>query len=361
MIKKILVTVIALIAVVALGMKGKGLLMTRKAEVADEPKPKNEQLLVQTVEAKEGTLQNRTPYLAQLLAQKSITLSTTRAGYIEKILVEESQAVKKGDLLVRIDTTDLRSSIEGLKATLASQQHDVALAESIYKRNQKLFKVGGLSREQLDVSRVALEGKRAAVENTRQKIAQLTHQLSYLNITAPFDGTIDKLILHEGDLAATGKPILSMSSQKRKLVFAFAPSQAQSVLEGSKVLLQGRPIGKIKTIYNTSQNGLIAAEVAVDEPIALPVGSSITIDVVTREAKGCILPDNTIVHKKSGDYVMLLYKGAFHPYKVRVVMQEGDRQMVTPCPEGKVAQASEVKLSALPARNAVTTTGAEGE
>jgi len=359
--KKIIITAVALVAVVALGIKGKGLLTTRKAQVADEPKPSGEQLMVNTVEATEATLQDRTPYLAQFLADKSITLSTTLAGYVEKILVAESQVVKKGDLLVRIDTTDLNSSIAALKSTLASQKHDVALARSIYARNQKLHRVGGLSKEQLDVSRVALEAKRSTMENTRKKIEQLTHQLSYLRITAPFDGVIDKLLLHEGDLAAAGKPILSMSNESRKLVFSFAPSQAHKISKGNKVLLQGRPIGKLKTIYTTSKNGLISAEVAVDQPIALPIGSSITIDLVTREAKGCVLPDNTIVHKKSGDYVMLLYKGGFHPYKVRVLMQDDGRQMVTPCPVGKVAQASEVKLSMLPAHNAVTTRGAEGE
>jgi len=359
--KKTIVSVVALIAIVALGIKGKALLTTRKAEVAAEPIPRSEQLMVETVEAREGTLQERAPYLAQLLADKSITLSTTRAGYIEKILVEESQAVKKGDLLVRIDTADLKSSIEAMKATLVSQQHDVALAESIYRRNQKLHEVGGLSNEQLDISRVTLEAKRSAVENTRQKIEQLTHQLSYLRITAPFDGRIDKILMHEGDLAATGKPILSMSNKERKLVFSFAPLQVHTIKKGNKVLLQGRPIGKIKTIYTTSRNGLISAEVAVDKPIALPTGSNITVDVVTREAKGCVLPINTIVHKKSGDFVMLLHKGGFHPYQVRVLMQDNGRQMITPCPTGKIAQASEVKLSMLPAHNAVIMAGAEGE
>jgi hypothetical protein len=101
--------------------------------------------------------------------------------------------------------------------------------------------------------------------------------------------------------------------------------------------------------------------VAVDKLIALPTGSNITVDVVTREAKGCVLPINTIVHKKSGDFVMLLHKGGFHPYQVRVLMQDNGRQMITPCPAGKIAQASEVKLSMLPAHNAVIMTGAEGE
>lgn len=53
------------------------------------------------------------------------------------------------------------------------------------------------------------------LKNTQEKIDSLTHQLSYLGIRAPFDGVVDKLMLHEGDLAATGKPILALSNGKK--------------------------------------------------------------------------------------------------------------------------------------------------
>jgi multidrug resistance efflux pump len=56
---------------------------------------------------------------------------------------------------------------------------------------------------------------------TKEKIKQLKHQKSYLSIKAPFAGEVDAILQYEGDLALTGKPILSMSNGVKKLNFSF--------------------------------------------------------------------------------------------------------------------------------------------
>ncbi len=52
------------------------------------------------------------------LTIKSIILSTKLAGYVQEVLVNEAQKVKKGDTLVRIDNIELLSNLEVLKVTL---------------------------------------------------------------------------------------------------------------------------------------------------------------------------------------------------------------------------------------------------
>jgi RND family efflux transporter MFP subunit len=355
--KKLVITVVVVLAVVALGIKGKGLLEKRKTEVANEALPSVESISVPVVNAIEGKLKHTEGYLAQIVSDKSIKLSTKLAGYVEKVYVEESQVVKKGDILVSIDAIEIRSNIDALKATLLAQENDLSLAKSIYTRNEKLYKVGGLSKEKLDISKVTLQAKEAVITNTTQKIAQLEHQLSYLKIIAPFDGIIDAILMHEGDLAATGKPIVSMSNGKKKLVFSYAPTKNTEILKDQMVLLDSEKIGHIKAIYTTSKNGLISAEVALSSEMNLPVGSSVNIEVLTKEAQGCILPDGTLLHKKEGTFVMAYEKGSFKPLKVNVEMQEKSQVLLSPCPSTPVAKASEVKLSALPAYNKVEVLG----
>jgi RND family efflux transporter MFP subunit len=357
--KKIIIRLISIIAVVALVIKGKGLLESRKAEIANESLPSSGSVTVSVVKAKQGMMQNKVPFLAQIVSDKSITLSTKLAGYVEKVLVEEAQKVKKGEVLVRIDALELNSNIDALKATLNAQLNDLELAKSIYERNKKLFAIGGLAKEQLDISRVSLKVKSSNMENTKQKIAQLDHQLSYLQIVAPFDGEIDAILLHEGDLAASGKAILSMSNAKQKLVFSFAPVQGSVIKKEQDVLMANAHIGYVKSIYTTSKNGLISAEVALSKKIALPTGSSVNIEVLTKEAKGCIVPSDTLLHKKESTYVMTYAEDKFSPVKVKVEMQDANRILISPCPETPIAQASEVKLAQLPAYDKVNITGAE--
>ena len=348
MTRKRIVTIISIVAVAILLIKGRSLLKERQEQVASQPTPAADAVSVPVVKGVSGEMVRKVRYLAQVEGDKSITLSTKLAGYVKEVRVEESQRVHKGDLLVRIDETEILSSIHALQSTLAAQQGDLALARSIYARNQKLYRIGGLSKEQLESSRIAVEMKASALKTTRSKVEQLKHQLSYLSITAPFDGTIDKVILHEGDLAAAGKPIVHMSNDKQKLLFSFAPGK-EGVFQGQIVMREDKPIGKIRAIYPVSTNGLVTAEAALDAPTGLPTGSSLSIAVLTARAKGCVLPDTTVMHTPEGVFAMVYEKERFHPIKVKVLLHQENRVLLEQCPKGWIASASEVKLSTLPA------------
>jgi len=355
--KKRIKIIVAVIAVVLLLVKGKGLLENRKTEIANEALPSSGSVTVSVVKAHQGTMQNRIPFLAQTISDKSIKLSTKLAGYVEKVLVEEAKKVKKGEVLVRIDAIELNSNIDALKATLNAQSNDLMLAKSIYARNKKLFAIGGLAQEQLDISQVSLKVKSSTMENTKQKIAQLDHQLSYLQIVAPFDGEIDAIFLHEGDLAASGKAILSMSNAKKKLLFSYAPVQGSMIKKEQDVFLKNEQIGYVKSIYTTSKNGLISAEVTLTRKIASLAGSSVNIEILIKEAKGCIVPSDTLLHKKESTFVMIYTEGKFTPLKVKVGMEEDNHVLISSCPTSPIAQASEVKLAQLPAYENVKITG----
>jgi RND family efflux transporter MFP subunit len=359
-IKKIIIGIVAVIAIVALGIKGKGLLESRKAEIANEALPSVQTITVPVIDAIQGDIKDSNSFLAKIASDKSIKLSTKLAGYIEKVFVEESQKVKKADPLVTIDDTELLSNIRALKATLSTQIADAKVAKSIYERNIKLYNIGGLAKEKLDISKVGKVAKASIIENTKQKIVQLQHQLSYLKIVAPFDGEIDNIILHEGDLAATGKPILTLSNGDKKLLFSFAPS-SNKIKKGQAVIFKGKKIGLIKSIYNTSSNGLTTAEVTLSSTLEQPVGSSLTIEVITKESHGCIVPTNTLLHKKEGTFVMVYKDGKFSPLKIEIELKKQDKALISPCPNTPIAQTSEVKLATLPAYNNVEIVGANDE
>lgn len=346
--KKIIITIIVIIAVVMLIIKGKGLLESRKAEISNEALPGAALVTVSLVHPTQGMMRERESYLAQVASEKSIKLSTKLTGYIKNVYVDESQKVRKGDVLVQLDEIELQSSIKALKATLQAEHNDLELAKSIYIRNMKLFKVGGLAKEKLDISKVSMQAKEVVIENSMQRIEQLKHQLSYLKIVAPFDGVIDTILLHEGDLAAAGKPILGMSSGVKKLIFSYAPKNA-SIKKDQGVWIEDKKIGHIKSIYTIAKNGLINAEVKLATKVDLPVGSNMNIEVLTKETEGCIVPNNTLLYKKEGTFVMVYAEEKFRPLKVNIEMEDDNRLLIFPCPRTPVAQASEVKLAQLPA------------
>ena len=339
-------------AVIVVGARS--LLLERKEQIANTPLPQVSYTNVIVTTPQEGSLEQKEHFLAQLDADKSIQLSTKIPGYIERVYVQESQEVKKGALLVKIDESEILASIASLRSTLSMQIADAKVAKSIYERNKKLYDAGGLPLEKLELSKVALEAKEAQVEATKQKIAQLNNQREYLTIKAPFDGVVDKILLHKGDLAVTGKPILTMNNQKQKLLFSYAK---EKIKVGDSVLYQSQKIGEVRSIYPTSTNGLTTADVVLNTQLSQPIGAQIDIDVVVDAKEGCIVPSNSIVHKKDGAYVMVHKQDRFYPQKVKVVLTKEDKVVLEECPAGKIAQGSETKLSQLPAYTNITIVG----
>jgi RND family efflux transporter MFP subunit len=345
--KKIIIGLIALILLVFIAYKGKSLMEERKNEIVNEPLPQKRSLSVHTTNAELGSMKEMQSFLANVQSDKSIKVSTKLAGYIQKIYVEESQKVNKGDLLATIDSEELNSNIAQLKSSMAQQQNDLALARQIYNRNQKLYQVGGLAKEQVDTSRVIMQGKKTVIVTTKEKIKQLKHQKSYLSIKAPFAGEVDSILQYEGDLALTGKPILSMSNGVKKLIFSFVAGKG-SIVKGQKVFIDEQEIGSVKEIKTLAKQGLVQAEVAVNKPLTEPVGSSINIKVLTAEKQGCIVPSDTLLHKTEGNFVMTYKESKFQAMKVQTLMSQENRVMVTPCPTLPIAVGSEVLLAKLP-------------
>ena len=347
--KKVIITLLALIIAVALGYKGKQLLEERQKQAADAPTPMAVELTISLEKGHPGTLSETLDALGHLESRTRIILSTKLAGYIRSLPVHESQNVKKGQLLVQIDDTEIQSSLASLRTSLEARNKDLRLAQIIYERNLKLYKVGGLPKESLEASAVALENKKALVEGTKEQIAQLEHQLSYLQIRAPFDGVVDRLLLHEGDLAAAGKPILSLISREQKLTFTYSNSLPYPVKVGAPVFSGEKKIGQVSRLYASAAAGLNQAEVSLNHPLRLPTGSDLPIQIELRRLSGCVLSNQTLLHQEDGLYLMLYKEKHFEPFRVEPLLQSKNAFLLKECPPAPVAKASETKLAQLPA------------
>jgi RND family efflux transporter MFP subunit len=345
--KKIIIGLIALVILAGVAFKAKGLMEKRKDEIVNEPAPQKRSLTVSVTQAKMGIMKETQPFLAVVQSDKTIRVATKMAGYIQKVFVEESQWVEKGKLLATIDESDINSNIALLKTTMAQQQNDLALAKQIYNRNKKLYEVGGLAKEQVDTSRVIMQGKSSAIKASREKISQLKEQKNYLSIKAPFAGEVDSLLMYEGDLAVAGKPILTMSNGTKKLVFSFVAGK-ESVQKAQEIYSNGELIGKVKKILTQAKQGLVQAEVELNKKLNLPLGATLNIEVLAQHQEGCVVPNNTLLHKIDGDFVMTYVESKFVASKVMTLMSQGAKSMITPCPTTPIAVGSEVLLAKLP-------------
>ncbi len=118
-------------------------------------------------------------YSSTLKAFEEVHLVPASPGKINQILVEVGSRVKKGDLLISMDQTQLLQSMLQLKNL-----------ETDYKRFDTLQKVGSITQQQFDQIKTQYEITKANVDFLR-KNAQLR---------APFDGIISGKYYEEGEM-----------------------------------------------------------------------------------------------------------------------------------------------------------------
>ncbi len=344
--------IILLLVIAGIVFAGFTLLKTRKMSIINEPIPQPTTIQVKVVSAETKELQQTRPFLAKLSSTDIAEVSSKLSGRIENILVKENQSVEKGELLLNIDGKEVSAAILTQQENMKAQKKDVEFAKSSHERNRVLFKSGGLAREKLDKTAVTLAAKKAILGATKQNIIGLKVQQSYLNIVAPFDGTVGTINLSKGSLASPGKPILSINSLAQKLTFSYAPGTI-AIKSGQDVLWKGKKIAHISNLYSDADNGLSVAEVDLESPLALPNHSYITVDVRTFSGSGCRVPLNALILTKESAQLMVYKDEQFTPFPVTVVVDNHDFALVKPCPSEPVALGAAAKLSELPGHGKV--------
>ncbi len=340
--------IIILILVLILGFIAIKFLKEKKAEVVANTTAQPPVYSVKVVTPSKNSIRSKRSFLAQIQSQSSVKISSKLSGFITNLHVNESDSIKKGDLLVSIDEREVQAAISVLRANLDTLKSDVAYTKNVYDRNQKLHRAGGLATEKLDASEVAYKAKRAALLSTKENIRAKTIQLDYLTLKAPYDGEVGAIFLREGDMALPGKAILSLNSNNKKLLLHYVPNSKFDLTRGQKLYIKGDEVATLTTVHSDAAQALTVAEAEVNSELSYPSGAYVNVDVFSDEMSGCSVPLNALVHNKEGTSVMQYVDSRFEVLHVNIEVQNSDNAIISPCPSSDVAIASEAKLTLLP-------------
>lgn len=154
-----------------------------------------------------GDLKLRVAANGTLQPTRTVNVGSELSGTVTRVLVDANDRVKKGQLLVELDTSKLRDQVSRSRATLASAQARVAQAEATRAEAQrKLERQRGIERlsegmfpapADLDAVQSAYEravadenAARAAVADARAAASVDATNLSKASIRAPTDGVV---------------------------------------------------------------------------------------------------------------------------------------------------------------------------
>lgn len=186
---------------------GLTLLPPRAADVDEKPVP------VRVAIAKTADRAGEIRATGTLLFKREITLSFKVAGIVKSFSVDSGDAVKQGDVLVRLDATEV-----GARDADAQAQLDNAQAQ--LKRQEELNAKGFASQAAVDNAKMAVERARAARQASSFDSAKA-------ELKAPADGVVLSRLAEPNEVATAGKPILLFGDASGGLILMTPVSDTQ--------------------------------------------------------------------------------------------------------------------------------------
>ena len=142
-------------------------------------------------------------------AIKTVDIIPRVSGYIEERHFTEGTFVKKGDPLYLIDPRPYQARLDALTAQLKLDRASLAFWEKEVRRYTSLAKQGAASKEKMEGTVAKRDETRATVEKDQADIENAKLDLSFTNITAPFDGRIQQTRINVGNLVQQQRDVLT--------------------------------------------------------------------------------------------------------------------------------------------------------
>jgi RND family efflux transporter, MFP subunit len=148
-------------------------------------------------------------YVCQIHAIQHIELRALEKGYLQQIYVNEGQAVRKGQLMFRLNPAVYQAEVLEEEAGM---RH--ALIQ--YENTQKLADSNIVSPRELALAKAEYEEEKAEYEIAKA-------HLGFTEIRAPFEGIMDKFHVRLGSLLDEGELLTSLSDNRRMWVYFNVP------------------------------------------------------------------------------------------------------------------------------------------
>jgi membrane fusion protein (multidrug efflux system) len=239
-----------------------------------------------------------------LRANESVTLVSELSRRLVKIQVEEGSEVAAGDLLFKLDDSDLVAELGEIDARLK-------LADTVKQRVANLLPRKAISQQEFDSSTAAFEIL-AAERNTKAV------QISKTEIRAPFAGRVGVRQVSEGAFVTPTTPLITLQDVSRiKVDFPLPERYAGEVRSGQKFTFTVAGNGEtfegevtvLEPAIDAATRSLLVRGLCSAPKGLLPGGFAevtLTLDGV---ANGFLVPSQAIVPSAQGQGVYLIENG----------------------------------------------------
>jgi RND family efflux transporter MFP subunit len=149
-----------------------------------------------------------TDYLAltgSTQAVRTVQLRARVGGYLEKVLFQDGQTVKEGQLLFLIQQNTYQANLQQAEAAILQQKAQLEYAETELARYSRLLSQKAAAQTDVDNWLYQRDSARANLLAAQAKRDLAKMDLAYTEVRAPFDGRIDRRLKDPGNLVGSGE------------------------------------------------------------------------------------------------------------------------------------------------------------
>ncbi len=273
-----------------------------------------------------GTLAMTLQFTADVLPIQQAAIYSKVAGNLEQTFADMGSAVRQGQLLALIDTTELAQQYQEAWAT---EQNTRAL----YTRSKDLFRQSLVAKQDLDNAETAWRVAAAACDGARTR-------LSYARIAAPFAGTVTRRFLDPGALVNPNSTTLFtlMNLDRLKIIVNVLEQDIPHVSPGNTaiVTVDAYP-GKTfaGSVTRASQavdlaTRTMAVEIDIPNPDHLlrpGMFASVALNI-GKLSNALTLPTQAFLRDNAGPYVYVIRQDTAYRTPVRIGIEQDSRIVV---------------------------------
>lgn len=278
---------------------------------------------VQTVS--EGVFPLLVDGLGTVTARREVVIRTRVDGQLDKVLFQEGQMVKAGELIAVVDPRVYEAKLMQAKGKLEQDEALLRDHRIKLKRFQTLFKQDSIARQDVDSQGALVQQYEGIIESDKGALDDAKTQLSYTQITAPFDGRLGLRKVDAGNIVKTSdangivtltqiQPIDVLftipSDQLPRILTRFNSGDAMPVAAYDRNFKNILASGVLKSIDNvidpTTGMVKLKAEFSNEDNALFPnqfVNARLQVEERTN---AIIAPSNAILRGSQGTYVYVV-------------------------------------------------------
>lgn len=245
----------------------------------------------------------------QIETEQFANIGSQMMGFVSKINVNVGDEVKKGQLLIQINNTDIKAKKAQADAGLSQAEAGFQIAEKDYHRFKKLHEQNSASQKEFDDITTHYEIAKAQVEAAKQVQNEINAILSYSNIKAPFSGIITSKSINLGDMTNPGMTLFRLETPGKYLATALvSENEIEAIKKGQNVQViikaSGKSLqGKVSEVSTSSQNTggqyLVKISLITDNKIKLYSGMFVSTNFPLKNGlnNNVTVPKSSLIHQ----------------------------------------------------------------